>query len=561
MLNLRRIRIVLSGLVGFAAAASAVNAEGPKIPTKVRENIDQRIAAKSAPAFVVGLVGPDGVTWFCRGAFSYDDSTKVTPKTIFEIGSVTKAFTGILLADSVRRGTVNLDDPIDKYLPQGVTAPTFDGRHITLLDLAQHRSGLPRLPTNFDMTADPKNPYAHYSVDRLYEFLNGYKLTRSPGARYEYSNLGAGLLGHVLGLACERSYADLVQERLCRPMGMIDTVFKLTDDQRKRLAPGHDGPVRTTNWDSFEAMTAAGALLSTGADMITFIEANLGFRESKLATALADSIAPRADTETPDVRIGLGWHISSDKGTEIIWHNGGTGGYRAFCGFAPSKKLGVVVLTNSTESADDIGFHLLEKKYRLKRPEKIATVSEDVLKSYVGYYELAPGMIIHITLSGGTLYAQLTGQDAAPVYPRSETEFAYRIVQARLIFQRNDDGTVKGVTLNQNGRNMPATRLPDDYRPPAPRQSIELSVEVLKRYEGRYQLTPGMIFDVKLEGKQLTVMLTGQPRFPVFAESETKFFLKVVDAQITFNVDDSGRATSLTLHQSGMNQTATRISE
>ncbi|MBX3394216.1 MAG: serine hydrolase [Phycisphaerae bacterium] len=561
MLNLRHIRTVWAGLMGFALATSAVIAEGPKLPKKLRENIDQRIAAKSAPAFVVGLVGPDGVTWLCRGTYSFDDSTKVTPKTVFEIGSITKAFTGILLADSARRGTVKLDDPIDKFLPESVAAPNFDGRQITLLDLAQHRSGLPRLPTNFDMTADPRNPYAHYSVDRLYEFLNGYKLTRSPGANYEYSNLGAGLLGHILGLANKKAYEDLVEERICRPLGMIDTVFTLTDDQRKRLAPGHDGPARTSNWDSFEAMSAAGALLSTGADMITFVEANLGFRESKLAATLADSIEPRADTQTPNVRIGLGWHISNDKGTEIIWHNGGTGGYRAFCGFAPSKKLGVVVLTNSSESADDIGFHLLEKKYRLKRPEKTASVSEEVLNRYVGYYELAPGMIIQITLSGGTLYAQLTGQDAAPVYPRSETEFAYRIVQARLTFQRNDDGTIESVTLHQNGRNMPAKRLPDDYQPPAPRQSIELPVEVLKRYEGRYQLTPGMIFDVKLEGKQLTVMLTGQPRFPLFAASETEFFLKVVDAQITFNVDESDRATSLTLHQSGMDQIATRITE
>src|SRR5439155_17496298 len=109
---------------------------------------------------------------------------------------------------------------------------------------------------------------------------------------------------------------------------------------------------------------------------------------------------------------------------------------------APARKLGVVVLTNSSESADDIGLHLLEPKYELRRIEKGVKVPDDVLASYVGYYELAPGMVIHITREGDMLYAQLTGQEAAPVYPRSETEFAYRVVEARLTFQREEGGKV-----------------------------------------------------------------------------------------------------------------------
>ncbi len=216
-------------------------------------------------------------------------------------------------------------------------------------------------------------------------------------------------------------------------------------------------------------------------------------------------------------------------------------------------------MTNSGEGADDIGLHLLEPKYKLRDVSKSVAVPHDVLASYVGYYELAPGTVFHITLDGDTLYAELTGQSAAPVYPKSQTEFEYRIVQASLTFDREDDGKVTGLTLHQNGRDMPARRLKKDYQPSAPRKEVAVGADDLKKYVGRYELQPGVEFDVKLEGKRLTVQLTGQPRIPVYAESKTKFFYKVVDAQITFVPDEKGRVNELILHQFGKDQRAKRL--
>jgi CubicO group peptidase (beta-lactamase class C family) len=233
-----------------------------------------------------------GVVWGGErrvGAFGVLDTGGQSPdeKTIFEIGSVTKVFTALLLADMVLRGEVSLDDPVRKYLPATVHMPTWQGEEITLLHLATHTSSLPRLPENLEKTIeDPANPYANYQVSDMYEFLSGHKLRRPLGSREEYSNLGMGLLGHVLGLVAGKSYEELVTERILRPLGMNDTSITLSDDQQSRLAPGHarDGKL-TLNWDT-PALPGCGAFRSTASDMLAFIEANMSPGTSPLAPAI-----------------------------------------------------------------------------------------------------------------------------------------------------------------------------------------------------------------------------------------------------------------------------------
>jgi len=162
--------------------------------------------------------------------------------TIFEVGSVTKVFTSLLLADMAQRGQVALTDPVAKYLPAGVKMPERNGRQISLEDLATHTSGLPRLPSNLS-PKDAANPYADYSVEQLYQFLSGYQLTRDIGPQYEYSNLGGGLLGHVLARRAGMDYEKVVRSRICEPLGMRSTSITLSDDMKTRFAVGHNGPI------------------------------------------------------------------------------------------------------------------------------------------------------------------------------------------------------------------------------------------------------------------------------------------------------------------------------
>ena len=195
--------------------------------------------------------------------------------TIFEIGSATKVFTSLLLADMVQRGEVALNDPVAKFLPAGVSVPERNGRQITLVDLATHTSGLPRLPANLN-PKDPNNPYADYTPEQLYQFLSSYQLPRDIGAQYEYSNLGGGLLGFALARRAGMSYEALVKSRICDPLGMKDTGITLTPEMKARFAVGHDqGLARVENWD-LPTLAGAGALRSTANDLLAFVSANIG---------------------------------------------------------------------------------------------------------------------------------------------------------------------------------------------------------------------------------------------------------------------------------------------
>lgn len=528
-----------------------------KIENILRERVD---ATKHGVGIVVGLVDEKGVRIIRYGELRRGSDRPVDGDTVFEIGSVTKVFTGLLLADAVERGEMELDDPISKYLPPAVKVPSRNGRKITLLDLATHTSGLPRLPDNLS-PRDANNPYADYSVKQMYAFLSGYTLTRDIGATYEYSNLGAGLLGHILALKAGTNYEALVINRICRPLGMTSTRIVLPPGLRARLATGHSTagePV--SNWD-IPTLAGAGALRSTANDMLKFVAAHFGPARSKLWPAMQLTQARRHAAGSSDMHIGLCWHILNKFGTEAIWHNGGTGGYRSFIGFDKKKRQGVVVLSNSANSNDDLGFHLLEPKHPLARvqaaKERVAIrLKAEIFDRYVGRYELAPGVFFNLRRDGGKLMAQLTGQQYYEIFPESETEFFYKVVDTQITFTTGADHKVQSLVLHQNGIDQIAKKVSDE--PAKERQTVKLDPKLYEVTVGEYQLASGAVFTIRRDGNRLLVRLTGQTFLEIFPESETEFFYKAVDAQITFVKDKQGRATSLILHQNGQHLKATK---
>jgi CubicO group peptidase (beta-lactamase class C family) len=524
-----------------------------RIPADVSEHIAQRVEQGDCVGVVLCIVDAQGSCCLSEGRLFQNSDRKVDEQTVFEIGSITKAFTGVLLADMVERGEVALDDTVQKYLPEDAKMPKRGDKQITLRDLATHRSGLPRLPDNLE-PSDPDNPYADYTEKRLLEFLGKHELTRDIGEKYEYSNLGGGLLGYALSRRAGKPYEQLVVERICTPLEMKSTRITLTDDMKSRLAKGHSGGKQVKNWD-MDALAGAGALRSTPLDLVSFIEANFKAADTSISKALRASYKDRVATGTPNLSIGLGWHIWNKHGTEIIWHNGGTGGYRSAFGFAPDKKLGAVVLTNSDFDLDGVMLHALEPKFELPAVKKAAKVAGAALEDFVGFYELQPEIIIHITREGDQPFAQLTGQPKFPVFAESDSKFFFKVVDAQISFVRGADGKVDHLVLHQNG-NHKCEKL-KDYKPTV-QVEVPVDLKILAQYVGKYELKPGIEFDVKLEDGQLKVMITGQPRFPVFATSENKFFYKAVEAQLTFVRDDAGKVTSLVLHQGGMEQTAKR---
>lgn len=451
------IRPALAALALLSASAAAQT-----IPTDsaVRAIIKPRVDTGRFAGIAVGFITRDGR----QQVTAYGPKAGVTPfdvNTVFEIGSITKTFTAAILADMVAKREVALDEPVANLLPAGTKVPARDGKQITLLDLATQTSGLPRLPGNMVIT-DVKNPYASYTTAMMYDFLASYSLPRGIGAQYEYSNLGMGLLGHALSVRAGKDYESLVTERVLAPLGMRDTRIALTSGMRSRLAPGHDGGGQAQGLWDLPAIAGAGALRSTVSDMLKYVRANADSTSKPLGSVLALTHATRRPGPVPQVSIGLAWHrTTTPGGRTVIWHNGGTGGYRSFAGYDEATGLGVVVLTNTAVGVDDIALHLLDAAVPLAPipARRVAvTVAPEILRRYAGEYVLAPTFSLTITFENGALFAQATGQDKLPLYAESETKFFLRAADAQLTFTSDSTGSVTGVILHQNGQNIPGRK-------------------------------------------------------------------------------------------------------
>ena len=553
--------------------AASVAAQSPQISpvppdSEIRKILVERIDAfHQGVGIVVGVIEPQGRRVVAYGSLDKGDPRPLNGDTIFEIGSVTKVFTSLLLSDMVQRGEVALADPVAKYLPADVKVPERGGRAITLVDLSTHTSGLPRMPSNFH-PKDPANPYADYSAEQLYQFLSSYQLTRDIGSQFEYSNLGGGLLGQALARRAGMDYEALLHSRIAGPLGMNSTGITLSPDEKARLAVGHNDKLAPVpNWD-FQVLAGCGALRSSANDLLTFLAANLGNVKSPLASAMASMLSVRRPAPALG-EIALGWIVTKSKDDEIVWHNGGTFGYRSFIGYDAKSRVGIVVLSNTFTGVgvDDIGMHLLDSHVSLMPPpRKEITVNPKLLDGYVGRYQLAPNFILTVTREGDQLFTQATGQPKFQVFPESQRDFFLKVVDAQITFETDASGRATSLTLHQNGANLPAKRIEGAGAPPAappaaPKEHKEITVDpkLFDGYVGQYQLAPNFILTITREGDQLYAQATNQPKVQIFPEGERDFFYKVVDAQITFDTDASGRATSLTLHQNGADLPAKRI--
>ena len=552
-----------------AASGGAQSPPNSPVPpdSEIRKILVERVDTfHQGVGIVVGVIEPQGRRMVAYGSLNQGDPRPLNGDTIFEIGSATKVFTSLLLADMVQRGEVALADPVAKYLPADAKVPERGGRAITLVDLSTHTSGLPRMPSNFN-PKDPANPYADYTTELLFQFISSYQLTRDIGSQFEYSNLGGGLLGQALAHRAGVDYEALVRSRITGPLGMNSTGITLSPQMKARLAVGHnDKLVTVPNWD-LPALAGAGALRSSVNDMLTFLAANLGYVKSPLAPAMAAMLSVRRPTGAPGGgEIGLGWLITKPSEDEIVWHNGGTGGYRSFIGYDAKTRVGVVVLSNTftASGVDDIGMHLLDSHVPLlpaPKEHKEITVDPKIFDGYVGQYQLAPNFILTVTREGDQLFTQATGQSKVQVFPESQRDFFLKVVDAQITFETDASGRATSLTLHQNGANVPAKRIEGEVAPAAPKERKEITVDpkLFDGYVGQYELAPNFILTITREGDQLFAQATGQPKVQIYPESQRDFFYKVVDAQITFETDASGRATSLTLHQNGANMPAKRI--
>ena len=361
------IILVLSFLLLLVIKSCAQGVVSPK--KNEVENIDSIVKSfledSHAHALSIGIIKNGKTEFYNYGTLTAEDSSKPTQQNIYEIGSITKTFTASLLVQMAEEGLVKLDDPISKYLPKGVCDLEGD-KVITLQDLSSHYSGLPRLASNFFPTVkDPSNPYINYNKDHLYEYLKTFKGVAREKRNVDYSNLGVELLGHILGLVNNQTLEEMYQERIFKPLEMNNTTITFNENHLALLAKGHNEMgLITSNWD-FPHFGGAGAIRSTTEDMLKYIQVQ--FTSETYATTHATRFPMGGGT-----KIGLGWITtpSQNTGEKVVWHNGGTGGYRSFTGFIKNQNLGVIVLNNTPLSVDEIGFLVLEHLVKQEKNNK-----------------------------------------------------------------------------------------------------------------------------------------------------------------------------------------------
>ena len=414
---LHRMVIMLIVCVPIAVSLSAQTTPAA-LPSdeEIRAYLADRIDVQhKSVGMVVGILTPSGQHVISYGKDDQEDPRPLGGDTVFEIGSITKIFTALLLADMVHRGEVALTDPVARYLPAGLKVPERNGRSITMADLATQTSGLPFLPSDIplDDLAKATEVVAKYDLAHLCSFLSGYELTRDIGSKWEYSNTGFSLLGLALANRAGMDYETLVRARITGPLRMKNTAVTMTGEMKSRRAVGHDGDLRPAPEVNMPAFVPASSLKSTANDLLTFLAAFTGRRKSPLAPAMRSMLNTRRPG--PGFQQALGWWVvpltPGDEG--IVFHGGQTPGFSSAIAYDPKSGRGVVVLSNDTQDDGGLSWHLLRPNFPLTtsaaasaRKEKTRNeivVSPELLDRLVGQYRASDGGVMDVVRENNRL--------------------------------------------------------------------------------------------------------------------------------------------------------------
>lgn len=546
-------------LVSLLAAAS------PTVAQDIAAKADQYMQASEKYDHFMGsvLIAQHGKILFSKGYGMANVKLGIpnTPETEFRIASNTKQFTAMAILELQERHKLSVDDPVCKYVPN---CPS-DWAPITIQNLLTHTSGIPNFtsfPDYLRIRAQPTTPA------KLIASFENKPLDFKPGSRFKYSNSGYVVLGYVVEKVSGETYAEFLQKNIFTPLGLAHSGYDVNHPAGSDHAQGYvysgSGFLDSPYLD-MSVPFSAGALYSTTLDLHRWdqsLTTDKLIPESSLDAMFHPYVAVPGKVAPPGTHYGYGWFISNVFGHREIWHEGGISGFTSFNGWFPDDGACVIVLDNMESPSifkisRALAAILFRQPYQTPRQYQAITLTPSVLDHYVGQYELAPHFILTIRREGPQLMAQATGQPIAPIYPESKTEFFYKVVDAQITFTLRPDGVATGLVLHQTGRDMPGKKI--SSQPPTQPKTISLPASALEKFVGKYQLTPAFFITITQSGDQLSAQATGQPAFQIYPESVNEFFLKVVDAQITFQMDSAGRVTGLVLHQGGRDTPGKRV--
>ena len=533
-----RCSVLYTAFVASILTMTSFNAlsgseESAEVYSEVTNKLQQAVDRELVRGAVVGVYDSGAVTYKGVGVTSGTSSTPPSKDTVFEIGSITKVLTALLVQTLVDSEELSWDSTLKEALPQ-LEFVNEQVQEITLRELAIHSSGLPRMPANMQ-PGDLLDPYVDYSVEQLMSFVQEFD-PESLDKTQVYSNLGFGLLGAIAAYGVD--FDNLMHSSVFDSLEMTNSYVGHAPDSNQLLIPGYSRGATMPNWN-FDAMVGAGGVLATAEDLMKFVARNIETSDSPIDKSLSNlreaQVAPNQ---------GLGWALmQSDSGKPVYWHAGATGGYVSFLAISPEESKGWVILAASTESAlvNEMGISFFRAPPQSKEID---------LSPYVGVFELTPELNITFFDRDGQLFGQASGQPEFPLKNVDGGNFSFELGGISITFGDSIDGQAQELEWTQQGHKLSATRIEDSHGV-AQREAIELNRGILEQYPGKYKLAENVFLTIMHREGQLFAHATGQPVFPIFASEEDRFFYKVVDAEIHFERGEDENIVALTLHQNG----------
>ncbi|MGH8050864.1 MAG: serine hydrolase [Arenimonas sp.] len=477
------------------------------------------------------------------------DLNRISPRSAFEIGSISKTMTATLLADLILQGKASLEDPLSSYLPAGTGVPNFEGKPILLKHIVTHTSGLPVVP-DFGSVPTMDDPYANIDEASLLKTLASAKLQRAPGSQFEYSNFAMMLLSSIIANRAGSDYETLLQKKLFAPIGMNSSYVNQMPKDIKPVQGRMPNGKATSAWTFKTNAAGVGGVRATLDDMVSYVQAELGNTQSSISPALKMT-QQEVKTNTNN-KIAMNWMLAPLDAHQVHMHEGGTGGFSSLAVFDLEKQKGVIILSDTAMTSmgglSSLGNHLLDSRLPLGKARKIKQPDAELLKAIVGEYDFVPGMKMTLSSKDGRLYTQATGQAAYEMGYDSAGDFYPLEFDATIRTQKKSDGSYALLFL-QSGAALPLKK----NDPSAAKKSVseKLTDEQLRAFVGVYALAPNFDLKVSLENGSLMAQATGQGAFALDVKKKDQFSADAYDIEIHFERDASGAIKSLKLLQGG----------
>ncbi len=536
----------------FLAGKGADKGEKLPPPEKLVDSLFERLIKPEGPGASV-LIARNGKILFEKGygLADIEHHRAMTPLTKFRVGSITKQFTASAILKLQEQGKLKVEDKLSKYFPDYPR-----GGEVTLRHLLTHTSGIHSYTDKPGFSDSVTKPV---TADALVKSFQTDPFDFEPGAKWSYCNSGFFLLGCIVEKASGQSYEEFLQKSFFAPLGMRDTGVHHSDSALTNVALGYDGgPKRAPNWDMSWA-GGAGALYSTVEDLYRWNEAVF---QGKVLTpgSLEAAFKPVKTTQdkenNPGEGYGYGWAINRFRGASEISHGGGLNGFTSFLLRLPAKDFTVAVLANGAPgfSPGAAAHDAVELCLGLElepRPKSV-TVPPSALELIAGRYDYGMGVLV-VEREGEHLFARLGLQPRFEIFPKSQTEFFWKVVDAQVDFVKGPDGKIVEAVHHQGGGTIHAPRLPE-------LKVAAVTPSALDALAGTYKVDQSeLVATVTREGNRLFGQMTDQPRIEMLPLSETEFSLREVNAQITFLKDSEGRVTKVRLVQAGQTNVASKI--